>query len=177
MLTLIGRTSQLSTITDYLSTTKHHLGHDISRYAFNRQRYWLNNEWDLKDRCFKPAVKDERLWNYCKHWMPDADLGLVVYGSVGITPHRDDSYADYRAVGINLGQVKSWYYDCQYPKFHWTKDTNPSNPKYYDLEVGGVYEFNCKNPHAAIEPAADRWAIFLWRVCNKYREQFLAQTS
>lgn len=166
----------VKTITDHLNSQNDRLTPDVSNYARNRQRYWLQHEWSLNNKTFIPGIKDERLWNYCKHWMPDADLGLAVYGSIGIKPHRDDSYADWRGVGINLGEIESWYYDCQYPNYYWTRDTNPSDPQNYHVPVGGVFEFNTKNPHAANNPAEDRWAIFLWKVNKKFRAQFEAET-
>ena len=167
----------VKTITDYLDSQKTRLSPDKSSYSLNRQRYWLQHEWSLNKRTFIPAVQDERLWNYCKHWMPDADLGLVVYGPIGIKPHRDDSYADWRGVGINLGEIEAWYYDCQYPQFRYTNKTNPSDPVHYQMPVGGVFEFNTKNPHAAVNPAEDRWAIFLWKISKKFRVQFENETQ
>jgi hypothetical protein len=162
--------SNLAQLTEHLEQTSERLTPDISSYARNRKRYWLQHEWDLKQRTFTPAIRDERLWAYCKYWMPQADLGLVVYGPIGIQPHRDDSYADWRAVGINLGTIDAWYYDCQYPDYRWTKNTNPSNPQHHSLQPGTVFEFNCKNPHAAINPAENRWAIFLWKLSPKFKQ-------
>ena len=171
MLNSLGQINpdNLAQITEHLNSNRDRLTTDVSSYAKDRQRYWLQHEWDLGKRTFTPATQDERIWRYCKTWMPDADLGLVVYGPIGITPHRDDSYADWRCVGINLGAVEAWYYDCQYPEFRWTPDTNASNPKHHDMPPGSVFEFNCKNPHAAINPAPDRWAIFLWKLNRKFQ--------
>lgn len=163
---------RLQGVLTHLGNNKHNLKPDVSNYARNRQRYWLQHEWSLNKRVFLPAVKDKRLWTFCKEWMPDADLGLVVHGPVGIQPHRDDSYADWRGVGINLGKIESWYYDCQYPEFRWTKDRNPSNPRTYQIPIGGVFEFNTKNLHGVNNPASDRWAIFLWKISSKFRNQF-----
>ena len=179
MLLTIGNVGEtnLKLITDHLNSHKQRLTRDASNYAKNRQRYWLQHEWDLKNKKFTPAIKDNRLWQYCKHWMPDADLGLVVYGPVGITPHRDDSYADWKAVGINLGTLESWSYDCQYPEFRYTRNQNPSNPQNYEIKPGTVFEFNCKNLHAAVNPASDRWAVFLWKISDKYRNKFNREIS
>ena len=145
---------------------------DLSNYAKGRQSYWLQARWNLKDKTFEPGVNDEKIWNYCKSWMPDADLGLVVYGNVGITEHRDDSYADYKAIGINLGELEFWSYDCIYPEMRWTKEQNPSNRINYKIGIGEVFEFNYKNPHSAINPTEDRYAIFLWKVKRNFRSQF-----
>ena len=150
---------------------------DYSSYAPGRSKYWLQWEWSLKEKRFVPGVRDNRLWNFCKEFFPEADLGLVCTGPVGIRPHRDDSYADWRAVGLNLGEVESWYYDPQYPEFKWTPNQRPSNPEYHQLPAGTVFEFNCKNLHGVVNPAHNRWGIFLWKVSNKKRSQFLSDTS
>lgn len=73
---------------------------DHSSYAQGRSKYWLQWGWNLKEKRFTPGVQDNRLWNFCKEFFPEADLGLVCTGPVGIRPHRDDSYADWRAVGL-----------------------------------------------------------------------------
>ena len=179
MLNALGmvQPEQMEQIIAHLEKRKSNLESDVSNYAKGRLRYWLQHEWSLKEKTFIPGCKDERLWNWCKHWMPDADLGLVVYGSVGIKPHRDDSYADWRGVGINLGEIESWYYDCQYPEFRYTKIRNESNPIHYNVPPGTVFEFNTKNPHGAINPDPNRWAIFLWKVSKKFRENFNNSTE
>lgn len=162
-------------VAEFITQLEEHrtlLSPDASSYARGRQRFWLQHEWNLKLRCFQPALMGQKLWSICKQWMPNADLGLVVYGSVGIALHRDDSYAAYKAVGINLGEIEGWQYDCQYPEFRWTREKNPSNPRICRIPIGGVFEFNCKNPHSVLNPAKDRWAIFLWQVAGKYRTQF-----
>ncbi len=161
----------MAEVISHLNNNLQRLTPDKSTYSPGRQKYWLQSEWDLKDRIFRPAVKDERLWTFCKRAMPEADLGLVVYGEIGIKPHRDDSYADWRGVGINLGEMESWYYDAQYPELKWTKETNPSAPRNIKVLPGQVFEFNTKNPHGANNPAHDRWAIFLWKIKQQYRSQ------
>jgi hypothetical protein len=167
----------------YLSKHKNRLQQDVSSYAPGRNRYWLQFEWDLRNKTFTSGHEDPVLWKYCKQWMPDADLGLVVHGPVGIKPHRDDSYADWRGVGINLGKIGSWSYDCQYPYYwgdgpegeRWSDymmKCNAPNPQNHDIPVGGVFEFNTKNLHGVNDPAEDRWAIFLWKVSKKFRTNF-----
>lgn len=163
---------RVTRLVSHLERHKDRLAPDVSRYAQGRQRYWLNYEWDLASKTFSHAVKDKRLWTFCKEVFPGADLGLVVYGGVGIDLHRDDSYADWLGVGVNLGKVEAWLYDCQYPEYRWTSNQNPPNPKRYKLGVGDVFQFNTKNPHSAVNPAHDRWALFLWRVSRKLRPQF-----
>ena len=165
---------RVSRIVTHLDNNKDRLERDVSNYAKGRQRYWLNYKWGLKSRRFTHGVKDQRLWNFCQEIFPGADLGLVVYGGIGIDLHRDDSYADWRGVGVNLGNIEAWVYDCQYPEFRWTPNQNEPNPRRYKVEVGDVFEFNTKNPHSALNPAEDRWGIFLWRVNKKFKRKLQA---
>lgn len=158
----------------HLSENDERFTYDLSSYAKNRKSYWLQSRWNLKDRIFEPGIRDKKIWDYCKTWMPDADIGLVVHGDVGITEHRDDSYADYRAVGINLGELEFWTYNCMYPEMRWTKEQNPSNKTNHKIGIGDVFEFNCKNPHSVVNPAEDRYAIFLWKIKKNFRSQFQA---
>jgi hypothetical protein len=148
---------------------------DVSNYAQGRQRFWLQHEGPLSDRFnFEPAVQNARLWAWCQRIFPGAELGLAAFGPVGIGLHRDTSYADYEAVSVNLGEVGAWLYDDQYPGMAWVPDAqrNPSNVRDMELKVGDITVFNCKNPHAVIEPAEDRWSINLWRVSKKTRPKW-----
>jgi hypothetical protein len=158
-------------IRTHLTTLMHHLTPDVSNYAKGRQRFWLEHEWRLRERDFVPAVHDERLWDYLKRIWPEAELGLAAYGHIGIKPHRDDSYADYPAVTINLGEVEGWMYNQQYQGLEWGPQ-GPPNPITYKIKSGDVILFNCKNQHAPINPAEDRWSINLWHVSSKQRAQF-----
>ena len=167
----------VESVVAHLDQQRHKLTSDTSSYATGRLRYWLQAEWDLRERTFRPATHDSRLWKLCRRVMPDADLGLVVYGPVGIKLHRDDSYADWRGVGINLGTLDGWVYDCQYPEFRWTTQQNDPNPVVHNVSAGDVFEFNTKNPHAALNPAENRWAVFLWRVSPKYKTLFNQTTK
>lgn len=180
-------TEDFNQLVHSLNKHKKNLDYDFSNYARGRSKLWLNAEWDLKDRMFYPALKEPKIWSICKKWFPEAELGLAAYGSVGIKPHRDDSYADYRAVGINLGSIESWYYDGgnpkegrhedlghsgRYPEYRWTRQQYKSMPVNYTMAPGTVFEFNCKNPHGCNNPSSDRWGLFLWKVHPKFRDQF-----
>ena len=96
MLNRLGRINpaNLAQLTQHLESNKDRLTADVSSYAPNRQRYWLQHEWDLGKRTFTPAIRDERIWRYCQYWMPDADLGLVVHGVV--VAHLVNAYAGLR---------------------------------------------------------------------------------
>lgn len=148
---------------------------DVSNYARGRQRAWLQVEAPLGNtRPWQPGVRDERLWNWIlENIWAEAELGLVAYGQVGIRPHRDASYADYEARSINLGEIEGWWYEPGYSDF----GPGPQTIRHaltYKLAPGDVIRFNCKNQHAVINPAPDRWSINLWRVSDRARARFEA---
>jgi hypothetical protein len=144
---------------------------DVSRYAVGRQRLWLNRGWDLGARRFMAGHQDPTLWSWCQRLWPDAELGLIVYGSVGIDRHRDDSYADYRAVSINLGEVGGWGFQ-QFRDHIGPGPQTERPPIVLRPKPGTIIEFNCKDPHWVESPAPDRWGINLWSVAPKYRDLF-----
>jgi hypothetical protein len=152
---------------------------NIGGYAAGRQHLWLEHAWNLKDRHFEAGHHDERLWTWlCAemerrfNWVPE--LGLAVYGEVPIRIHRDDSYADWVAYTINLGEVESWYYDSVYPGWGYSQRqaARYQNETTIYPQEGSIIKFNCKNPHGPINPGPTRWAINLWRINRKFREEF-----
>jgi hypothetical protein len=73
--------------------------------------------------------------------------------SIGIQPHRDASYANREAYGINLGR-------CDF-----TVGNN-----IYKLNGGEVYSFDCKTLHSA-DPSTNRWALNLWTAKSMWMAQ------
>jgi hypothetical protein len=151
---------------------------DVSHYARGRQRSWLRHEAPLSDaRPWLPANQNDELWNkvleICKQISFVPELGLASLGGE-INPHRDASYADWRAIGINLG-VTTFGYELSYPEFRWAPPNELVSPPQVSLTqlVGGeVFEFNCKNRHWTSNVAPDRWSINLWRVSAKQRPKY-----
>lgn len=162
---------EISSLKRMLENFSDTLTEDVSSYAKGRKRVWLNHEWDLLHRNFKPALRDEDLWNDLKLTIPEAELGLASYGSVGIKLHRDDSYADWKAYGINLGKC-TWLYERSYPGYCWTKERLKAQVEEYKLEGGEIFSFNCKNRHAAVDCSPDRWSINLWHINKNFRQEF-----
>lgn len=159
-------------IRTHLEEFKPLLKNDVSRYANGRQRFWIRAEWDLQKKCFHPAIDIPRLDRYLKAIGIEYDLGLIAYGSVGIDWHRDDSYAEYPAISINLSsQPYAWGYQACYPGYFWSRQV-VAERKIYQLQPGDIIKFNCKNPHAAIGRDSDRWSINLWKVKNKYQHDY-----
>lgn len=146
---------------------------DVSNYAKGRMRCWLESEGPLSaTRAWQPAYHDERLWSFIiKNVWPEAELGMVTYGPVGIKAHRDATYADWEARIVNLGEVKGWQYTPGYSTFGSGPQVKRPSITLL-LKEGEVIRFNCKNEHEVIGPAEDRWAINLWRVSGRTRQAY-----
>ena len=171
--------SKIAELCDYFSQNIT-LGRDVSNYAKGRQRSWLNHEATLTTTpTFTPAIQDTYIWQemltICSQIEFAPDLGLVSLGGE-IKPHRDASYADFRAIGINLGSV-TWGYEQAYPTFCWVPEAELNQPppvQELHLNGGEVFEFNCKNRHWTSNPSPDRWGINLWRISRKALPSFNA---
>lgn len=147
---------------------------DVSNYAKGRQRCWLQAEAPLGSQPWVPGIKDDRLWSWIKKTIwSEAEVGLIAYGPVGISLHRDASYADYEARSVNLGEIKAWQYEPSYSTFGYGPQTLRPVMNLL-LAPGEVIRFNCKNRHAAVDPAPDRWSINLWKVSPKMRSAYEA---
>uniref|UniRef100_A0A0C1NG87 Uncharacterized protein n=1 Tax=Tolypothrix bouteillei VB521301 TaxID=1479485 RepID=A0A0C1NG87_9CYAN len=142
---------------------------DKSNYAPGRQVAWVGAKWDLKEKDFKPGVRDDALMKLVKQVYPDADIVLVTYSEqpgAGINYHRDDSYAAIEARSINIGN-SDWGYRAAKEQMAWTKEENTAALyQEFKLESGTVTRFNCKNEHAAINTEAGRWSINIWSIKN-----------
>ena len=138
------------------------LAPDVSNYAKGRHRAWLEWEGPLSvRRDYTPAVRDPKLWDWlCTIWEVHGwggrpDLGLAIHGNIGITPHRDATYAHARAMTVNLGNAQwGWH-----PK---RNGNDAAGLAWETIESGDVLRFDCKHLHSSREPVADRWAIVLW---------------
>ena len=138
---------------------------DISSYAPGRMRTWMPYEAPLdtfvnKNKPFVPAVLHDELWQFIvdicdKHGMR-AQTCLISKGG-NIKPHRDTTYADAWAMGINLG-VCNWHISS-------TRDGAKTDFT-MNLTGGEVFSFNSKHVHAVTDAAEDRWAINVWAIAN-----------
>lgn len=168
----LSETAKDKLIAYFESEIRPKLHDDPSNYARGRKILWLRMEWSLKDKIFIPgsALQNENLWKLCKKIFPPADLGLITLGTGGINWHRDDSYADFHACSINLGEC-SWGYKQGYPHLDkWTKEQDPNaEQETIELKGGEVIEFNSKNLHCVLNPSPNRWSINLWKVRNVQR--------
>ena len=153
------------------------LKEDVSSYAKGRQRTWLNMHWNLKDKTFdkQNCFRNTRLWEILLNIWPEAQIGLLTYSGkekpIGINLHRDDSYADYESVGVQITGECSFEYLGGYRHFRWHADKDNEEKKVFNLKPGDVFRFNCKNRHSAM-PSVDRYAINLWKISPKFRKEF-----
>jgi len=138
---------------------------DVSSYAAGRMRIWMPYEAPLdspanNNRPFMPGLLDEEVWNWIKaiclkHGFVAATC-LISKGGA-INPHRDTTYAEPWAMGINLGKC-SW-------SIGRTRETASD---FYTMELTGgeVFKFNSKHVHKVENVSPDRWAINIWRISN-----------
>lgn len=164
-----------------LEANKHLLKPDPSNYAKGRLRAWLFHEWHLQRKEFlPPEIKSERLEQWCKEIWPETEIALITYSGEefgpthGISLHRDDSYADFKAVGVNITGTCKFVYLESYPGYEYAAEPQRHaevKPHVGFLQPGTVVTFNCKNQHSA-DPSSNRWAINLWHVSRKAREKF-----
>jgi len=164
-------------ITDYLNEVINPLlTKDVSSYAPGRNRAWLEYEAPLSmSQGWKTGIHDDRIWSYvmriCGRHGFTPDIGLVSKGGT-ISSHRDASYANFMAMGINLGEC-TWEYRQCYPEYKWTAQQDENAPtEVYNLTGGEVFFFNCKNPHAVTAASEDRWALNLWTISKKNLSDF-----
>ena len=148
------------------------LAPDVSNYAPGRSRVWIQHEAPLsQNREYGPGLKDPKLWTWLEKCWTRArysgkpDLGLALFGDIGIRPHRDATFAHCAALTVNLGTV-DWGWQC---------DRNGQPAKHLldwtTLDGGELLAFDCKHVHASRKLAATRWAIVLWQAKRPIPEQ------
>ena len=133
-----------------LECIKTELTSDISNYAKNRQRAWLNGlgEPHLSYPKISESIQHQAIDRFIRDNLDiNYDFCLAHYSgdkAIGIKPHLDAGFANRQAYGINLGICKFTIAD-----------------KNYELTGGEVYTFNCKILHSA-DPSPQRWGLNLW---------------
>jgi hypothetical protein len=163
---VISETAQEAMIGHFEETFTPLLSADVSSYARGRKRLWLQAEPTLsRDFTLSKAVEDERTWSWIlKHVWPEADLGLVSRGPVGIGMHRDATYAGWIAYGINLGETVTWGYQESYKTYKYSSQDDSAPVSELTLEPGEVFRFNPKNRHGVLSPITEkRWSVNLWK--------------
>jgi hypothetical protein len=151
-----------------------HLTHDVSSYARGRNRAWLRIEPPLgPTQSYREGLfVSDPIWYRLQeiiNW--EFDYCLVTFSGreipIGIAPHRDSSYADFEAYGLNVsGNCKFSYWNDR-ESFSSSPSTGkfplPGPPSHVlNLLPGDLVRFNCKNVHAA-EPSINRWNMNFWK--------------
>lgn len=141
---------------------------DVSNYAKGRYRLWLFHEALLTKKRVIPAYFDERLWQFCQRIYPGSNIALLTFGGEAhgiksngkILPHRDDTYAQELAYGVNFGASATFGYNTDRRGNNFTDTT----VEYYHLEPGTIYHFNCKHQHAVVEHKPGRFSLNIWTI-------------
>lgn len=185
IITVLSESKQAE-IKSYLDEHQNLLQQDVSKYAVGRQRYWFMCEpvltsggqrykfanrlprlEEFSQRCYQLALQKANLP------LANCLFGLVAYGSVGIDKHRDDTYAAYPAVNINLSTNDTlWGYTEDYQQFGYGKRNQQAQEIVYEVPPGAVVLFNCKNPHRVVKCDNDRYSINLWSVGHKAQQHY-----
>ncbi|HEY9865495.1 MAG TPA: hypothetical protein V6D21_15075 [Candidatus Obscuribacterales bacterium] len=145
---------------DYLRTLKSQLTPDHSNYSKGRFRLWLFHEVDFRDGSLTKGYSDQRLLDFSQRVYPGCDIGLLTFGgsladgkvSDGrIDLHRDHTYANPKAISVNLGEAIFSYGE-------------PEKTDYI-LQDGDITEFNCKVLHAVKQVLTpERFSIVFWKL-------------
>jgi hypothetical protein len=147
---LLGQLDPQTTATLIALLQELPMGKDVSSYARGRKRLWLNGLGEPflgSPPRLSPSFECQDIHRIISDLDIRYDFCLAHYSgdsAIGIKPHRDASYANPLAYGINLGQCR---FTC--------------NGETHHLTGGEIYSFNCKQLHSA-EPAPHRWALNLW---------------
>lgn len=191
-----------SEVIAYVEKYRHLLTPDVSQYANERLRCWMGAEAPLSEKFSFSEVPEpfgykSRIWNwlerFCKHHLNfNPEVALIHVGGAdcsdpedspmdghggtcGIRRHRDASYADFWAVGINLRGEATFGYQCFYPdQDKWSSAERQNKNaviEHIRMSAGTCVAFNCKNPHFA-QVGPNRWCINAWRISDKRRAEF-----
>lgn len=171
MIEVYGRVDPALVIAYLEAHVRPHLTPDKSSYAPGRLRAWLGVEPSLHPAFpMKLAlpVSDET-WT----WFEAAigwrfDYALVTYsgdeasGVKGIAPHRDAAYASPLARGWHLSGSCTFSYWPERGGFGGGTSAEPRSRMNIELQPGDLWQFDCKNLHAAA-PSPGRWAMNFWK--------------
>ncbi|WP_157462257.1 hypothetical protein [Crinalium epipsammum] len=137
---------------------------DVSRYAPGRHRIWLFHQANLQ---MPPetteAYFDQFFWKISQKIYPGCQIALLTFGGKSneinsdarIDWHRDHTYAEELAFGINFGGKAEFGYDF---------NRQAGDRRTIELAPGDVYKFNCKHTHALLSHEAQRFSLILWKI-------------
>jgi hypothetical protein len=146
---------------------------DISNYAKGRLRCWIGVEPSLSSptKLFQGFEAPKALTRLEELIEWKFDYCLATYSGdeepIGISAHRDASYANYEAYSLNITGEAQFDYWEERESFGYSKAVRilapESEPTDSLILTGGkLFHFNCKNRHAAT-PGPKRWSLNFWR--------------
>lgn len=176
MIEIAKQVPNISKVEDWLNSyIRHYLKPDVSSYAKGRLRTWLQKEPTLTSptRILTGTPVDDRILDRLRDLIGfPFDFCLVTYSGddtpIGISPHRDASYADFEAYALHVsGECRFDYWQGRkaFGKAPNEREFDPKSEAPTDsllLSPGDVVHFNCKNVHAA-SPGVKRWNINFWK--------------
>ncbi|CAD5988746.1 hypothetical protein PCC9214_05454 (plasmid) [Planktothrix tepida] len=145
---------------NWCQSLKSQLVADPSNYAKGRYRLWIFHDVDFRNGKLSKGYFDDRIYNFSQRVYPGCDIGLLTFGGqldnnqvsdgrIGL--HRDHSYANPKAVSVNLGEAIFSYGE-------------PEQTDYL-LQDGDIIEFNCKILHAVKEILTEeRFSLVFWKL-------------
>lgn len=137
---------------------------DVSRYAPERHRMWLFHEANLQSPPkVKEAYFDDFWWKIAQKIYPGSQIALLTFGGKSnevnsdgrIDWHRDHTYAEELAYGINFGAKAEFGYDY---------NRQAGDRRTITLQPGDIYKFNCKHTHAILSHEDRRFSIIFWKI-------------
>lgn len=175
MIEIAKKIPNVNKIENWLETyIRKYLKPDVSNYAKGRLRTWLNKEPSLSSptKIYEGTQVNEKVLKRLAELIEwDFDFCLVTYSgddAIGISPHRDASYADYEAYALHISGECKFDYWMGREEFGKSPNKKEFNIKAEEpthsliLSPGDLVHFNCKNVHAA-SPSARRWNANFWR--------------
>lgn len=145
---------------DWCQSLKSQLIPDPSNYAKGRYRLWLFHEVDFRDGTLSKGYSDQRLLDFSQRVYPGCDIGLLTYNGTlpdgtasdgRINLHRDHTYANPKAISVNLGEAIFTYGE-------------PEQQDYL-LQDGDITEFNCKVLHSIKKILTpERFSLVFWKL-------------
>lgn len=171
MLTKIGQVepNTLKELTEHCQKLKPLMTKDVSKYAKKRYRLWLFHEALLTKQRIKPAHFDQRLWNFTQRIHRGGNIALLAFGGeiapdkisdARILWHRDDTYAQDWAYGVNFGGQAIFGYNTARD----SSDPQAQTVQRIRLEPGDIYRFHCKHQHAVLDHEPGRFSLNIWTV-------------
>jgi hypothetical protein len=169
---IICQNKNLPKLTKHCYTLVSLMQADPSNYAPGRYCLWLFKQPYLTQCKVKLGYLDERLWNLAQRIYPGCHTALLTFGgsAEGIKSngkigwHRDANYALPIARGINFGASATFGYDSD----RRNSIGGAATEQIFQLDIGDIFEFDCKHRHALLAHEPNRFSIIFWKMRDEY---------